>query len=160
MKDLILTPEGRANLESELEHLINVRRAEVADRIRDALESGEEIAENTEFLEAKTEQEQLEQRIALLEERLRRARVVEPGDFPKNVVAVGTTVRLRDLDAKKSVEYVVAGVATANPAESKLSVGSPVGQAIIGRKKGETVEAETPGGKVRLKIMAVKPPGS
>ena len=156
MKDVILTPEGHKQLRSELDHLRVVRRREVADRIAAAREFGE-IAENAEYDDAKNEQMMLEHRIAQLEERLANARVIDTKRVDTTVVSVGAVVRLRDVDAKETIEYFIVGSAEANPAERKLSNESPVGRAIIGRKKGETVEVITPrGSKVKFKIMEIK----
>ena len=156
MKDVILTPEGYENLKEEIEYLSNEKRREVADRIRVAREFGD-IAENAEYDDAKNEQALLEHRIATLEERLRNARVIEKKDVAKDVVSVGSKVRLRDLDAKQTFEYRIVGSAEANPAENKLSNESPVGKAIIGKKKGETVEVQTPRGKaLKYKILDIK----
>src|ERR671926_211422 len=139
VKDVILTPEGYEKLKQEIEHLSTTKRREVADRIRVAREFGD-IAENAEYDDAKNEQALLEHRIATLEERLRNARVLNKKDVAKDVVSVGSKVKLRDVDAKQTVEYRIVGSAEANPAQNKLSNESPVGKAIIGRKKGETVE--------------------
>ena len=98
----------------------------------------------------------LEARIAKLEERLAAARVIEKREISKDVVSVGSTVRLRDVDAKQTVEYRIVGSAEANPAELKLSNESPVGKAIIGHKKGETVEVTTPRGSLKYKILEIK----
>ena len=98
----------------------------------------------------------LEHRISMLEERLKGARIVAKNDAPKGVVAVGTKVRLRDMDAKETIEYHVVGSAEANPAEHKLSNESPVGKAIMGKKKGEIVEVAAPRGSLKYKIMEVK----
>ena len=156
MKDVLLTPEGYENLTRELDTLRTDRRREVADRIRVAREFGD-IAENAEYDDAKNEQAMLEHKIAQLEERLLNARVIDTGDVDTSVVSVGSVVRLRDLDAKETVEYHIVGSAEANPAEHKLSNESPVGRAILGLKKGETVEVTTPkGGKIKFKIMEIK----
>ena len=155
MKDVLLTPEGLERLKEELDTLRTDKRREVAERIAHAREFGD-IAENSEYDDAKNEQAMVEQKIAQLEERLSRARLIEKEDVPKGVVAIGTRVRLRDLDAKQTIEYVIVGSAEANPAESKLSNESPVGKAIIGRKKGETVEVAAPRGSMKYKIMDVK----
>src|SRR5512144_2897277 len=138
LKDVPLTPEGYEKLKQEIEYLSTERRREVADRIRTAREFGD-IAENSEYDDAKNEQAMLEHRIATLEERLRSARVISKKDVAKDVVSVGSTVRLRDVDAKMTVEYKIVGSAEANPSENKLSNESPVGKAIMGHKKGETV---------------------
>ena len=156
MKEVLLTPEGLENLTQELEILRTDKRREVADRIRIAREFGE-IAENAEYDDAKNEQAMLEHKIAQLEERLLNARVIDTKDVDTSVVSVGSVVRLRDVDAKETVEYYIVGSAEANPAERRLSNESPVGRAILGRKKGETVEVLTPrGSKIKFKIMEIK----
>ncbi len=153
---MILTAEGHEALTQELDTLRNERRREVADRIREARAFGD-IAENAEYDDAKNEQAMLEHKIAQLEERLARARVIDTGDVDTSVVSVGSVVRLRDVDAKQTVEYHIVGSAEANPAEQKLSNESPVGKAIMGHKKGETVEVTTPRGSVvKFKIMEIK----
>ena len=155
MKEVILTPQGYEKLKQEIEYLSTDKRREVADRIRIAREFGD-IAENAEYDDAKNEQAMLEHRIAQLEERLSAARVISKGDIKKDVVSVGSTVRLRDVDAKKTFEYHIVGSAEANPAENKLSNESPVGKAIIGHKKGETVEVAAPRGSLKFKILEIK----
>jgi transcription elongation factor GreA len=156
VKDVILTPEGYENLKQELDHLRTTRRREVAERIRVAREFGD-IAENAEYDDAKNEQAMLEHKIAQLDERLANARLIDKSGVDTSVVSVGSRVRLRDLDLKETVEYHIVGSAEANPAEQKLSNESPVGKAIIGRKKGETVDVVTPrGAKLKFKIMEIK----
>jgi transcription elongation factor GreA len=156
LKEVLLTPEGLENLTQELEVLRTDKRREVADRIRTAREFGE-IAENAEYDDAKNEQAMLEHKIAQLEERLLNARVIDTKDVDTSVVSVGSVVRLRDVDAKETVEYYIVGSAEANPAERRLSNESPVGRAILGHKKGETVEVQTPrGSKIKFKIMEIK----
>ncbi len=155
-KDVILTPEGLQKLKEEIEYLSTEKRREIADRIRIAREFGD-ITENAEYDHAKNEQAMLEHRIAQLEERLLSARVIDKKEISKDVVSVGSKVRLRDVAAKETVEYHIVGSAEANPAEQKLSNESPVGKAIIGRKKGETVEVITPrGGSLKYKILDIK----
>jgi len=155
VKEVILTPEGYENLKQEIETLSTDKRREVAERIRIAREFGD-IAENAEYDDAKNEQAHLEARIALLEERLKMARVVTKKEIKSGEVSIGTKVRLRDVKANKTVEYHIVGSAEANPAENKLSNESPVGRAIMGRKKGETVEVAAPRGKMTFKIMDIK----
>ena len=143
MKEVILTPEGFKKLKEEIQHLSNDKRREVAERIRVARQFGD-IAENAEYDDAKNDQALLEHRIAVLEEKLAHARVITKKDIEKDVVSVGSRVKLRDVSAKETVEYHIVGSAEANPAEQKLSNESPVGKAIMGKKKGETVEVQTP----------------
>jgi transcription elongation factor GreA len=156
LRDVVLTPEGYETLKNELDTLRVDGRRHIAERIRVAREFGE-IAENAEYDDAKNEQAMLEHKIAQLEERLARARVIDPDEIDTSVVSVGSVVRLRDVDAKQTIEYHIVGSAEANPAEHRLSNESPVGKAIMGRKKGETVEVTTPrGGVVKFKIMDIK----
>jgi transcription elongation factor GreA len=155
LKEVILTPEGYEKLKHEIDHLRGDKRREVAERIRVAREFGD-IAENAEYDDAKNEQAMLEHKIALLEERLLSARVIEKKDIAKDVVSVGSKVRLRDVAANKTFEYQIVGSAEANPAENKLSNESPVGKAILGRKKGEVVEVAAPRGALKFKILEIK----
>jgi transcription elongation factor GreA len=155
VKEVILTPEGFEKLKDEIQYLSNDRRREVAERIRVAREFGD-IAENAEYDTAKTEQGYLEARIALLEERLANSRVVTKKEIKSGEVSIGTKVRLRDVGANKTIEYHIVGSAEADPAENKLSNESPVGKAIMGRKKGDTVEVAAPRGKLKFKIMDIK----
>ena len=155
MKEVILTPDGYKKLQQEIEHLSTVRRREVAERIRIAREFGD-IAENAEYDSAKNDQAHLEARIAMLEERLTNARVVTKKEIRSGEVSVGTKVRLKDMGSNKTVEYHIVGSAEANPAEMKLSNESPVGKAIMGRKKGEIVEVAAPRGALKFKIMQIQ----
>ena len=153
---MILTPEGYEALKQELETLRTDRRREIADRIRTAREFGD-IAENAEYDDAKNEQAMLEHKIAQLEERLARARVIDTKHVDTSVVSVGSVVRLRDVAAKETLEYHIVGSAEANPIENKLSNESPVGRALIGHKRGETVSVQVPRGPARkLKITKIE----
>jgi transcription elongation factor GreA len=155
LKEVILTPDGYKKLQQEIDYLSTEKRRDIAERIRVAREFGD-IAENAEYDSAKNEQAHLEARIAVLEERLKNARVVTRKEIKSGEVSVGTKVRLRDVKANKTVEYHIVGSAEANPAENKLSNESPVGKAIMGRKKGETVEVAAPRGTLKFKIMDIK----
>ena len=155
-RQAVITPEGLEKLKEEIENLSTEKRREVALRIKEAREFGD-ISENAEYDDAKNEQAMLEARIAKLTEQLAAARVIEKREIAKDVVSVGAHVRLRDVEAKQTVEYHIVGSAEANPAELKLSNESPVGKAIIGKKKGETVEVVTPrGSKLKYKILEIK----
>jgi len=155
LKEIILTPEGYEELRQRIEYLSTEKRREVAERIRVAREFGD-IAENAEYDDAKNEQALLEHQIATLEERFRSARVLAKGDVKKDEVSVGSKVKLKDMETNKTVEYRIVGSAEANPAESKLSNESPVGKAILGRKKGEVVEVSAPRGALKFKILDIK----
>jgi transcription elongation factor GreA len=155
LKEVILTAEGYEKLKQEIDHLRGDKRREVAERIRVAREFGD-IAENAEYDDAKNEQAMLEHRIMQLEERLLSARVITKKEISKDAVSIGSKVRLRDVAANKTFEYHIVGSAEANPAENKLSIESPVGKAILGKKKGEIVEVTAPRGSLKFKIMEIK----
>ena len=155
MKEVILTPEGYEKLKHEVDLLRGDKRREVAERIRVAREFGD-IAENAEYDDAKNEQAMLEHKIAQLEDRLLTARVITKKEISKDTVSIGSRVRLRDVAAKQTIEYHIVGSAEANPAENKLSNESPVGKAIMGHKKGETVEVTAPRGSLKFKILEIK----
>ena len=154
-KDVILTPQGLETLQRELDDLQTTKRREVAERIKEAREFGD-ISENSEYDDAKNEQMMLEQKIAQLEERLRSAQVVNPSELSTDLVRVGVTVNVKDEKTGDSDKYTIVGSAEANPNEQKLSNESPVGKAIIGRKKGEVVEVAAPRGSLKYKILDIK----
>jgi transcription elongation factor GreA len=154
-KDVILTPEGLQKLKDELDVLTTDKRREVAERIREAREFGD-IAENSEYEDAKNEQAMLESRIAQLQEKLRMASVIETKDLSTDVVQIGSVVHVKDEKTGKSIKYTIVGSAEANPQEQLLSNESPVGRALIGRKRNETVAVKVPRGPARkLKITKI-----
>ena len=154
-KDVILTPDGLEKLTEELDVLRNDRRREVAERIKEAREFGD-IAENSEYDDAKNEQAMLEARIAQLEERLSAAQVIDAADISTDAVQVGSVVHVKDEKTGKSQKYTIVGSAEANPAEQKLSNESPVGKALIGHKRNEVVSVQVPRGPARkLKITKI-----
>jgi transcription elongation factor GreA len=156
MKEVILTPQGLEELKAKIEHLSTARRQEVAERIKDARAFGD-ISENSEYDDAKNEQAMLEKQIAELEEKLRSASVIDESNVSTDVVGVGTTVHVKDQKTEKSVKYRIVGSAEANPSEAKLSNESPVGKALMGRKRNEIVSVPLPrGGTRELKITKIE----
>ena len=156
MKEVILTPEGHEKLKSEIERLSTERRREVADRIRIARDFGD-ISENAEYDDAKNEQAMLEKQISDLEEKLRNARVIDAKSVDTDVVNVGATVHVKDQKTDKSTKFKIVGSAEADPSENKLSNESPVGRALLGHKRGETVSVQVPRGPARkLKITKIE----
>ena len=154
-KDVILTPEGLEKLQSELDFLSTEKRREVAERIKEAREFGD-IAENAEYDDAKNEQAMLEARIAVVAEKLRMATVIESERLSTDVVAVGSVVHVKDEKTGKSERYTIVGSAEAKPSENKLSNESPVGRALLGHRRNETVTVHVPRGPVRkLKITKI-----
>jgi transcription elongation factor GreA len=152
-RDVILTPEGLANLKAELDQLTTTRRREVAARIKEAREFGD-ISENAEYDDAKNEQAMLEARIASLEDKLRSATVIDSSDIGTDVVGVGSVVHVKD-ESGKSTKYTIVGSAEASPADMKLSNESPIGKSLLGHKRGEEVRISTPRGERKLKITKI-----
>ena len=156
-RDVLLTQEGFEKLNEELQFLQDVKRLEVAERIRVAREFGD-ISENSEFDDAKNEQAMIEKEIAKLEERLRAARIIDPTEASADAVAVGLRVKVKDITRKKDMEYQLVGSAEADPTNGRLSNESPVGRALMGRKKGETFEVMVPAGTLTLKVVSISKP--
>ena len=155
-RESLITPEGLEKLKAELEELQTVRRREVAERIKEAREFGD-IAENSEYDDAKNEQAMLEQRIAQMEERVRRAIVIDKDQVDTGVVSVGVKVHVKDQKTGDSRKFQLVGSAEANPAEEKLSHESPIGKALMGRKRGEIVSVDVPRGPAKkLKITKIE----
>jgi len=154
-KDVILTAEGLERLQEELETLTTDRRREVAARIKEAREFGD-IAENSEYDDAKNEQAMVEARIAALEEKIRSAQVIDAKDLSTDNVQVGSIVHVKDEKTGKSQKFTIVGSAEANPSEAKLSNESPVGRALLGRKRNDVVSVQVPRGPARkLKITKI-----
>jgi transcription elongation factor GreA len=154
-RESLITKEGLEKLKDEVEHLSTVKRREVAERIKDAREFGD-IMENSEYDDAKNEQAMLEQRIAQLEDRLRRATVIDSKNVENGVVNVGVTVHVKDQKSGDSRKFKVVGAAEASPPD-KLSNESPVGKALVGHKRGDVVSVDVPRGpKRKLKITKIE----
>ena len=155
-RDTVLTSEGLEELKSRITYLRGQRRREVADRIREARDFGD-IAENSEYDDAKNEQAMLEKQISDLEDKLRNSRVIDESEVTADAVNVGVTVHVKDQKTDKSTKFKIVGSAEANPADSKLSNESPVGRALLGHKRGETVTVTVPRGPARkLKITKIE----
>jgi transcription elongation factor GreA len=155
-RETLLTSQGLEELKGKIERLSTVRRREVAERIKEAREFGD-IAENSEYDDAKNEQAMLEKQIAELEEKLRNARLIDDKNLDTEKVTVGVMVHVKDQKTDKSTKFKIVGSAEADPAEQKLSNESPVGKALIGRKRGEVVSVPVPRGPARkLKITKIE----
>lgn len=154
-KEVVLTKEGYEELKKHLDHLTTERRREIAEAIKAAREFGD-LSENAEYDAAKNEQALLEDEIQALEEQLRDAVIVEKGDQPRGEVAIGSTVTLVGKDRKKTErKFKVVGSAEADPDQNRLSNESPIGRAVLGRKKGDVVEVVTPKGVDKYEITAI-----
>jgi transcription elongation factor GreA len=154
-KDVLLTPEGLDKLKAEIEYLSVDKRREVAERIKEAREFGD-ISENSEYDDAKNEQAMLEARIASLEDKLRSASVIDASELSSDVVRVGSLVSVKDEGSGKALKYTIVGSTEADPSQNRLSNESPVGKALLGRKKNDSVKVQLPNGKAReLKITKI-----
>lgn len=154
-KEVILTREGFEKLENELENLKTVRRKEVAERLKQAIDFGD-ISENSEYDDAKHEQAFIEGKIIELEKMLRSAKIIEDNEREVGIVSVGSTVKVKDIELNEDLEYTIVGSAEANPFEDKISNESPVGRSLLGKAIGTVVDVEVPAGKIKLEILEVK----
>lgn len=154
-KEVILTYEGLKKLEEELEFLRGPKRMEIKERIKQALSFGD-ISENAEYDEAKNEQAYIEGRIAQLETMLKHARVIDEDDVSTDKVTIGSKVRLLDMEYNEEVVYSIVGSTEADPSRFKISNESPVGSALMGKKKGSTVEVSVPDGLLKFKILKIE----
>ena len=153
-KEILLTQEGYDNLEKELDYLKTEERAAIADRIRVALGFGD-LSENSEYDEAKNAQAASETKIADLENKLRHARIIDESEIDTKTVQIGNKVTVKDIEFDEDVEYTIVGSTEVDLASNKISNESPIGAALLGAKKGETVEANTPGGILKFKVLAI-----
>lgn len=153
-KQVILTPEGLAQLERELEYLRTSKRREVAARIKQAIEFGD-ITDNSEYEDAKNEQAFIEGRITQLDKMLRNAKLIDSPNGGSDQVVVGCTVVLKDLEHGDIEEYTIVGSAEANPLKKRISNESPVGRALLGKTVGSVVEVAVPVGIIRYEVMSI-----
>ena len=154
-KDIILTAEGYDKLLEELEHLTNTRRREVAARIKSAIEFGD-ISENSEYDDAKNEQAFIEGRISQINDVLAKASLIDKKKVTTKAVSIGSRVKLLDVEENEEFEYRLVGSVEADQENHKISNESPVGQAILGRKAGETIKVEVPSGTIEYRIIEIK----
>lgn len=154
-KEVLLTQEGYDNLEKELEYLVTEKRAEIAERIKIALGFGD-LSENSEYDEAKNAQASNEIKIAELENKLRYARIIDESEIDTKTVQVGNKVRILDMEYNEELEYTIVGSTEVDLAQGKISNESPIGSALLGAKKNQVVEAQTPGGVVKYKVLEIK----
>ncbi len=154
-KQTILTSEGLKKMEQDLDQLKSVKRREVAERIKQAIEYGD-ISENSEYEDAKNEQAFIEGKILELEKMLRTAKVIEEGEIGTDVVTIGSTVILRDDEDGEILEFTIVGSAEADPMEHRISNESPVGEAILGQPVGKIIEVSTPAGLLKYEVLEIK----
>lgn len=149
-----LTPEGYKNLEKRLRHLIEVRRAEVAERLRLALDEGGDLTQNAEYEDAKNEQSFIEGEILRLETILSTAQVVEASS-EQDQVGIGSRVTVLEKGADNDEVYYVVGSAEANPSEGRISHESPLGKALMGARVGDRVKVKAPDGEIIFTIQGI-----
>ena len=155
MNETLITPAGLARLSAELERLKSTGRDAIAERIRHAVSTDADPTANSDYLAAREEQARHEARIARLEQRLAAARVAEP-DAANDVVDVGESVVLRDLDTGAVHEYELVGSFEADPSAGRISAASPLGQALVGLRTGDVAVVQAPKGRRQLKILAIE----
>ena len=154
VKETLLTAEGLKKLEDELAYYKSVRRIEVSQRIKTAIEYGD-ISENSEYDDAKNEQAFIEGYISELENKINTAKIIDES-IKGDVVSVGSKVTVLDTMYNDELEYVIVGSSEADPFNNRISNESPVGKAILGKRKGDEVEVSTPDGPVTFKVLAIQ----
>ena len=154
-KEVLLTQEGYDNLEKELEYLKTENRSDISERIKVALGFGD-LSENSEYDEAKNAQASNEIKIAELENKLRYAKIIDESEIDTKTVQVGNKVKVLDMEFDEEVEYTIVGSTEVDLSQNRISNESPIGAALLGAKKNQVVEAQTPGGVVKFKILAIK----
>ena len=153
-KETLLTYEGLKKLEEELEYLKTEKRREVAERIKVALGFGD-LSENSEYDEAKNEQAKVEMKIVDLENKLRNVKIIDEDEIDTKTVQVGNTVQVLDMEYDEKIDYTIVGSEEADLLENKISNESPIGKALLGKKKNDVVEVEAPGGLLSFKILKI-----
>ena len=153
-KEVILTKEGYDRLDEELNYLKTEKRAEIAERIKVALGFGD-LSENSEYDEAKNAQAENEVKIAELENKLRYAKIIDESEIDTKTVQVGNTVKVLDIEFNEEVSYTIVGSTEVNLAENKISNESPIGKALLGAKKNQTIDVQAPAGIMKYKILAI-----
>ncbi len=154
-KEVILTAEGLAKLEQELEYLKVVKRKEIAEKIKEARSFGD-LSENSEYDAAKEAQASMEQRVIEIENLIQNAKVVSASDSPSDVVSICSSVKVFDCDFEEEVVYTIVGSTESDPLNNKISDESPIGKGLLGKKLGDTVEIEIPNGVITFKILEIQ----
>lgn len=153
-KKQVLSVEGYKKYEEELLYLKGVRRAEIAEKIKDAREQGD-LSENAEYDAAKDEQREIEMRIDEIESILANSEVIDKSDYKKGTVGIGSHVKILDVKADEEIEYDIVGATEANSLGGKISNESPLGAALLGKKKGDEIEVKLARGSLKVKILKV-----
>ena len=154
-KEFLVTQEGYDNLEKELEELKTVKRQEIAERIKVALGFGD-LSENSEYDEAKNAQAANENKIAELEQKIRFAKIIDDSEIDTESVQVGNIVKVHDMEFDEDLEYTIVGTTEVDLSQNKISNESPIGKALMGKKKNQIVNVEAPSGIIKMKILSIK----
>ncbi len=154
-EEIMLTKEGLAKLEAELEDLKYVKRRELAERIKLAISYGD-LKENSEYHSAKEDQAFMETRILQIEGMLKKARVIDTEGLDTSKVNVGSTVVLNDIEFSEKIEYKIVGSEEANVEENKISYESPLGKGLMGQTVGSVVEVNAPMGIIKYELLEIK----
>lgn len=150
-----MTKEGKQKLENELEQLKSVKRKEVVERIKIARSFGD-LSENSEYDSAKEEQAFVEGRITTIENMIRNAKIIEDNELDADVVSLGKSVTFIELPNGDEETYSIVGSAEADPFEGKISNDSPIARSLIGKRIGDEVTVQTPGGEMNVRITSIK----
>ena len=153
-EEVLLTKEGYEEIVAEHENLVAVKRAEVAQKLKEAIAQGD-LSENADYDAAKNEQAELEERIYKLENMIRKAKIIDDSDLAGDQVTVGLTVKVLDIDEDEEEEFTIVGSTEADPFEGKISNESLVGAALLGKKAGDEIHVEVPDGIVSYRVLEI-----
>lgn len=153
-EEILLTKEGYEEIVAEHEELVAVRRAEVAEKLKEAIAQGD-LSENADYDAAKNEQAELEERIYKLENMIRKAKIIDESELAGDQVTVGLTVKVLDIDENEEDEFTIVGSAEADPFEGKISNESLVGKALLGLREGDEAAVEVPDGVVNYRVLEI-----
>lgn len=154
-EEILLTQEGLDKIKAELDHLVSVGRKEVAEKLKEAISYGD-LSENSEYDSAKNEQAELEVKILQLEDKIRRAKIIDENENTKDTVSIGNLIKIRDEEDGEIMEYKIVGASEADPLEGKISNDSPVGAGLLGHKEGDKVEISVPDGTRMYTILGIE----
>lgn len=155
MDEILLTKEGYDKIVAEHEELVSVRRAEVAERIKEAISYGD-ISENSEYDSAKNEQAELEEKILKLENMIRKGKIIEDSELTGEHVNLGLTVKVMDMETNEEMEFTIVGSTEADPFDGKISNESLVGKGLLGKKVGDVVEIQAEVGNLEYKVLEIR----
>ncbi len=155
VKPNLLTYEGHKNLENELEYLKTVKREEIKEKIKEAREQGD-LSENAEYDAAKDEQRDTETRIQEIEDILKNCEIIVEDESNKNVISIGSKVKVRAVAMNNDMEFTIVGATEANSLDGRISNESPLGKALIGARKNQVITVETPAGEMQYKVLGIE----